>query len=328
MRTFHANSNPTQPKQAALNPLTLSRRNLLQVGAATAGATLAGATLNAARIRAGLPDPTHPDPTHPDPAQASLDQILRSRIRQSACRWCYAQIPLDDLCAAGAAMGLVGIDLLQPAEYTIPQRFGLTCTMGYADAGEIARGLNRVENHAAIEAGLRKNLPLARKAGVQRVITFSGNRDGLSDEDGLRNTIAGLKRLKPLIEDSGVMLCMELLNSRVNHPGYMADHTAWGVQVIQEVDSTLIKLLYDIYHMQIMEGDLITTIQQNIAFIGHFHTGGVPGRHELNDRQEVQWDGVMRAIADTPFQGYVAHEFLPLADPLTSLRQAVTLCAV
>ncbi len=225
-------------------------------------------------------------------------------------------------------MGLVGIDLLQPDEYEIPRRYGLVCTMGYAEAGEISRGLNRLENHASIEAGLRKNLPLARRAGVKRVITFSGLRDGLSDDEGMRNTITGLKRMKPIVEDSGVMLCMELLNSKVNHPGYMADHTAWGVEVIQEVDSPFIRLLYDVYHMQIMEGDLITTIQQNIASIGHFHTGGVPGRHELNNQQEVQWDGVMRAIAATSFEGVVAHEFLPLGDPLTSLRQAVTLCAV
>lgn len=225
-------------------------------------------------------------------------------------------------------MGLAGIDLLQPAEYEAPRRHGLVCTMGYADAGEIGRGWNRLENHAEMEAGLRKNLPLAQKAGVQRVITFSGNRDGLSDAEGMRNTIVGLRRIRPMIEDSGVMLCMELLNSKVDHPGYMADHTAWGVAVIREVDSPLIRLLYDVYHMQIMEGDLITTIRENIAWIGHFHTGGVPGRHELNHQQEVQWDGVMRAIAATSFDGYVAHEFLPLGDPLQSLRSAVALCAV
>lgn len=259
---------------------------------------------------------------------SGLAAIRSSRIRQSACRWCYAQISLDDLCAAGAAMGLYGIDLLQPDEYAVPQRYGMVCTMGYAGAGEIAHGVNRLENHAAIEQGLRKNLPLARKAGVKRVITFSGNRDGLSDDEGKRNAIAGLKRLKPMMEDSGVMLCMELLNSKVNHPDYMADHTAWGVEVIQQVDSPFVRLLYDVYHMQIMEGDLIATIRANISSIGHFHTGGVPGRHELNDEQEVQWDGVMRAIAATGYDGYVAHEFLPLGDPLASLRQAVKLCAV
>lgn len=285
----------------------LSRRELLHAGVATVGVALAGSPQSSA------------SPLHVNP---------RGRIHQSACRWCYPKISLDDLCAAGTAMGLVGIDLLQPDQYTIPQRYGLVCTMGYADAGEISRGLNRVENHASIEAGLRKNLPLAQRAGVKRVITFSGLRDGLSDDEGKRNTIAGLKRLKPLMEDYGIMLCMELLNSKVDHPGYMADHTAWGVKVVQEVNSPHIQLLYDIYHMQIMEGDLITTIQQNIAWIGHFHTGGVPGRHELNNQQEVQWDGVMRAIAATSFEGVVAHEFLPLGDPLTSLRQAVALCSV
>ena len=298
--------------ESRLGRSRLTRRGLLQGGAAMLGS---GALPVFGGEDSGL-------------AQIPRSPVRSSRIRQSACRWCYAQIPLEHLCAAGAAMGLYGIDLLQPDEYAVPQRYGMVCTMGYAGAGEIAHGLNQVENHAGIEQGLRRNLPLARKAGVQRVITFSGNRNGLSDADGMRNTIAGLKRLKPLIEDSGVMLCMELLNSKVNHPGYMADHTAWGAEVIGEVDSPLIRLLYDVYHMQIMEGDLIATIQANITSIGHFHTGGVPGRHELNGEQEVQWDGVMRAIAATGYDGYVAHEFLPLSDPLTSLRQAVNLCAV
>jgi hydroxypyruvate isomerase len=169
---------------------------------------------------------------------------------------------------------------------------------------------------------------LAVKAGVANVITFSGNRAGMSDDEGARNTITGLRRLKPMIEDHGITLCLELLNSRVNHPDYMCDHTAWGVRVMEEVDSPKIKLLYDIYHMQIMEGDLIATIQKNIKWIGHFHTGGVPGRHELNDTQEVNWVGVMQGIAATSYTGYVAHEFQPKADPLTSLRQAVELCDV
>jgi hydroxypyruvate isomerase len=253
---------------------------------------------------------------------------LDSRIQQSVARWCYRQIPLETLCQAAAEMGLKGIDLLQPEEYAIPRRYGLICTMGYAGAGDIGKALNRVENHEAIEAELRKNLPLAAKAGVPNVITFSGNRDGLSDEEGARNTIAGLKRVRSLVEDHGVTLCLELLNSKVNHPGYMCDHTAWGVRVVEEVGSLKIKLLYDIYHMQIMEGDLIATIQANSKWIGHFHTGGVPGRHELNDSQEVNWAGVMKGIRSTGFAGYVAHEFEPTADPLTSLRLAVKLCDV
>jgi hydroxypyruvate isomerase len=225
-------------------------------------------------------------------------------------------------------MGLVGVDLLQPEEYEIPRRHGLICTMGYAGGGEIAEALNRTEHHAAIEAALRVNIPLAAKAGVPNVITFSGNRRGMMDEEGARNTIAGLNRVKKIAEDNGVTICLELLNSKVNHPDYMADHTAWGVRVVEEVNSPRVRLLYDIYHMQIMEGDLIATIRKNIAWIGHFHTGGVPGRHELDSTQEVQWDGVMRAIAAAEFKGYVAHEFLPLRDPMTSLRAAVDLCDV
>ncbi len=148
----------------------------------------------------------------------------------------------------------------------------------------------------------------------------------MPDEEGARNTIVGLKRVKGIAEEHGVNVCIELLNSKVNHPDYMCDHTAWGVRVVQEVNSPNVKLLYDIYHMQIMEGNLITTIQQNIQWLGHFHTGGVPGRHELDDTQEVQWDGVMRGIAATNYKGYVAHDFVPSPDPLTKLRQAVDLC--
>jgi len=225
-------------------------------------------------------------------------------------------------------MGLAGVDLLKPEEYTVPHRYGLICTMGYAGGGEINKGLNRLENHAEIEAGLRKYIPLAAKAGVPNVITFSGLRDGLSDEEGARNTIVGLRRLKSIAEDHGVNLCMELLNSKVNHPGYMCDHTQWGASVMEEVDSPRVKLLYDIYHMQIMEGDLIRTIRAQSKWIGHYHTGGVPGRHELNDTQEVNWTGVMRGILATGYTGYVAHEFLPTGDPLTSLREAVKICRV
>jgi hydroxypyruvate isomerase len=252
----------------------------------------------------------------------------KGRIKQSVSRWCYEKIPLDDLCAYAAKIGLKAVDLLGPEEYEIPGRHGLVCSMAYAGGGEIPTALNRVENHARIEEGFRKNIPLAAKAGVPNVITFSGNRAGMSDEEGARNTILGLNRVKKIAEDHGVTICMELLNSKVNHKDYMCDHTAWGVQVVAAVNSPRVKLLYDIYHMQIMEGDLISTIQQNIQWLAHFHTGGVPGRHELDGTQEVQWDGVMRGIAATNYQGYVAHEFVPSRDPLASLREAVDLCDV
>src|SRR5579864_8569118 len=252
----------------------------------------------------------------------------KGRIRQSVCQWCYRNIAVDQLAEYAAKIGLRGVDLLKPDEYEIPRRYGLICTMAYAGGGDIGKALNRVENHAAIEQGFRDNIPRAAKAGVPNVITFSGNRGGMSDEEGARNTVAGLNRVKKIAEDHGVTICLELLNSKVNHPDYMCDHTAWGVRVAQEVNSPNVKLLYDIYHMQIMEGDLIETIRGNIQWIGHFHTGGVPGRHELNGTQEIQWDGVMRAIAEAGFRGYVAHEFLPTADALVSLRKAADLCDV
>ena len=235
---------------------------------------------------------------------------------------------IDQLAQAAANIGLQAIDLLQPDDYEIPRRYGMVCSMGYAGGGEINKALNRVENHAAIEQAFRTNIPRASKAGVPNVITFSGNRGGLSDEEGARNTIAGLNHMKKIGEDHGVTICLELLNSKRDHHDYMCDHTAWGVRVVQEVNSPSVKLLYDIYHMQIMEGDLIETIRQNIQWIGHFHTGGVPGRHELNGTQEIQWDGVMRAIADSGFRGYVAHEFIPTGDPIASLKAAADLCDV
>lgn len=252
----------------------------------------------------------------------------KGRIHQSVCQWCYPHLSIDQLAEYAAKIGLKGVDLLKPDDYEIPRRYGLICTMGYGGGGDIGKALNRVENHAAIEQGFRENIPRAEKAGVPNVITFSGNRGGMSDEEGARNTITGLNRVKKIAEDHGVNICLELLNSKVNHPDYMCDHTAWGVRVVREVNSPNVKLLYDIYHMQIMEGDLINTIRGNLQWIGHFHTGGVPGRHELDDTQEVQWDGVMRAIADAGFRGYVAHEFLPTADPLLSLRKAADLCDV
>jgi hydroxypyruvate isomerase len=254
--------------------------------------------------------------------------LLKGRIHQSVCQWCYAHIPVDQLAESAAKIGLRGVDLLQPDQYEIPRRYGLVCTMGYAGGGEIGKALNRVENHAAIEQAFRTNIPRAAKAGVPNVITFSGKRDGMTDLEGARNTVAGLNRVKKIAEDNGVTICVELLNSKRDHPDYMCDRTAWGVDVVREVNSPNVKLLYDIYHMQIMEGDLIATIRANMQWIGHFHTGGVPGRHELDGTQEIQWDGVMRAIADAGFKGYVAHEFVPVGDPLESLRKAVALCDV
>ena len=252
----------------------------------------------------------------------------RARIRQSVSRWCYEKIPLEELCEKGAAMGLQAIDLLNEDEWEVPRRYGLVCSMGYGGGGEIRSAMGRIENHAKIEHAFRKSMPRAAKLGVANVITFSGNRGGMSDKEGMKNTIAGLNRVKKIAEDHGVTICMELLNSKVDHQDYMCDHTAWGVRVMEAVSSPRVKLLYDIYHMQIMEGDLVRTITDNIGWLGHFHTGGVPGRHELDNTQEVNWVGVMRTIAATKFAGYVAHEFIPAREPLRSLQEAVELCDV
>src|SRR5712672_93615 len=235
----------------------------------------------------------------------------KGRIRQSASRWCYKDIPLEKLCAYGAEIGLKGIDLLNVDEWEVPKRYGLICSMGYAGGGDIPHALNRVENHAKIEEAFRKNIPIASKLGVPNVITFSGNRMGMSDEEGAKNTIAGLNRLKKIGEDHGVTICIELLNSKVDHKDYMCDHTAWGVQVCQMVNSPRVKLLYDIYHMQIMEGDIIRTIQENHPYFAHYHTGGNPGRNEIDDSQELNYPAIVKAISATGYEGYLGQEFVP-----------------
>jgi len=212
-------------------------------------------------------------------------------------------------------------------EWPTVQKYGLVPAMT-PGAGTIPKAWNRRENHDALELEMRENILLASKANVPNVITFSGNRAGLADEEAKDNCVAGLNRVKKMAEDKGVMICLELLNSKVDHKDYQCDHTAWGVDVIRRVDSPRVRLLYDIYHMQIMEGDVIRTIRDNIQYIAHFHTGGVPGRHELDDTQELQWRTVAKAIADLSFQGFFAHEFVPSHDPLTSLEQAVKLCSV
>jgi hydroxypyruvate isomerase len=250
------------------------------------------------------------------------------RLKQSVARWCYQKISLDDLARAGAEMGLSAIDLVSNSEeWPVLRKYGLVPTVT-PGAGDIPNAWNRKESHDKLEKEMRANLERAAAAKVPNVITFSGNRRGMADDVGKENCILGLNRVKKAAEDSGVTICLELLNSKIDHHDYMCDHTAWGVDVIKAVDSPRVRLLYDIYHMQIMEGDIIRTIRDNIQHIGHFHTGGVPGRHELDDTQELQWRTVAKAIADLNFQGYFAHEFVPTKDPLTSLKSAVELCTV
>ena len=259
---------------------------------------------------------------------ASASGQNRGRLKQSAARWCYNSLSLDELCRAAAGMGLAAIDLVASEDAPTLKKYGLVPAMILPGGGSIPDGLNVLENHARIEDELRKRIPQAAAAGAPNIITFSGNRRGLTDEQGLANCVIGLNRVKRMAEDHGVTICVELLNSKVDHKDYQCDHTAWGVELMRRVDSPRVKLLYDIYHMQIMEGDILRTIRENIQYIGHFHTGGVPGRHELDDTQELNWRTVARAIADLGFTGYFAHEFVPVHNPLVSLRQAVELCTV
>jgi hydroxypyruvate isomerase len=252
--------------------------------------------------------------------------IKKGNLKQSAARWCYKQIPLADFCRAVAAIGLPAIDLLEENEWGVAKEHGLICAMGYGGGGTISDGLNVKANHDAIVKNFERSIPHAAQLGVPNLITFFGNRRGMSDDEATANCFAGLNRLKKLAEDQNVTICVELLNSKVDHKDYQGDRTPFGVEVIKAVGSPNVKLLYDIYHMQIMEGDVIRTIQKNHEYIAHFHTGGVPGRHELDNTQELNWIGICAAIIKTGFKGYVAHEFVPTRDPLSSLREAVALC--
>ena len=249
------------------------------------------------------------------------------RLKQSAARWCYAKIPLDDLCRQAAEMGLSGIDLVDQEDWPTLKKYGLVPSL-IPGTKHMPTGWNRRENHERLTQEVHSLIQLAAAAKAPNVITMSGNRAGLSDEEGKLNCIAGLRKISKRAEDSGVTVCLELLNSKVNHKDYQCDHTAWAVDVIKGVESPRVRVLYDIYHMQIMEGDIIRTIRDNFQYIAHFHTGGVPGRNELDDTQELRWGTIAKAIADLGYQGYIAHEFVPTKDPMTSLRQAVRECTV
>ncbi len=259
------------------------------------------------------------------------------RIKQSVCQWCYARIPLEELCAAAAGMGLQSVELLQPADFPTLRKHGLICAMvsnprvpsGDAMVGGIDKAWNRLEYHDALVPAYESHLRATAEAGYPNLICFSGNRAGMADGQGLENCVAGLRRILPLAEKLGVTICMELLNSYVNHKDYMCDHTAWGVELCRRLSSERFKLLYDIYHMQIMEGNVIATIREQQQYFAHYHTGGVPGRAEIDETQELNYPAVMRAIVETGFKGFVAQEFVPKRpDALASLRQGVQICDV
>jgi hydroxypyruvate isomerase len=251
----------------------------------------------------------------------------KGRLKQSVCRWCYGKIPIEDFARESARLGLKSIDLSPQTEWPVLKKYGLIPTM-IGGGTTIPDGFNRKENHEGIEQRFRESVKNAVEFGAPSIIVFSGNRKGMSDEEGLENCAIGVKRVIKMAEDANVLVCMELLNSKVNHPDYMCDHTKWGVELVRRVDSPRFKLLYDIYHMQIMEGDVIRTMRENVQYIGHLHTGGNPGRNELDDTQEMNYKGIARAVVEMGFQGYFAHEFIPKRDPLTSLSEAVDLCDV
>jgi hydroxypyruvate isomerase len=265
----------------------------------------------------------------PGPASAQTGAVKVGRLKQSVCRWCYEKIPLPDFCKAVKGLGLKAIDLIEEKDWPLLADHGLVCSMGWkTSAGGIPDGLNDPKNHDPIVNGLLDVMPRAKKAGVTNLIAFFGNRKGMSDDDAIRNCVVGLNRVKKAAEEHGIDVCVELLNSKVDHKDYQGDRTWFGVEVVKRVESPRVRLLYDIYHMQIMEGDILRTIKNNHQWIAHYHTGGVPGRHELDDTQELNWRTVAKTIAETGFRGYVAHEFVPIRDPLTSLREAVVLCDV
>lgn len=251
----------------------------------------------------------------------------KGRVKQSLCRWCYGGIPLEKLAAAAKKIGYQSIELVTPEEFPTVQDAGLTCAM-LSGADAIDRGFNRTEHHDQLKVALAEHIEFAAKHGLPNVICFSGNRRGMSDEEGLENCTAGLKQIVGLAEKKNVTICMELLNSRVDHGDYMCDRTPWGVELVKQVGSPRFKLLYDIYHMQIMEGDVIRTIRDNKDYIGHYHTGGNPGRHEIDETQELNYPAIMRAIVETGYDGYVGQEFIPARDPLTSLAEGFRVCDV
>jgi hydroxypyruvate isomerase len=266
-------------------------------------------------------------------AQAAAPAKLKGNINHSVCRWCYGKVKLEDLCAAGKDMGLVGIDLLAPADFPTIKKYGLVCSMvsnpTIDGLGGIGKAWNRVEQHDKLVTAYEQRLQETADAGFERLICFSGNRAGLDDEKGLENCAIGLKRIVPLAEKLKVTLCMELLNSKRSHKDYQCDHVAWGAELVKRVSSERFKLLYDIFHMQIMDGDVCDTIKENHQYFDHYHTGGVPGRAEIDETQELNYPRIMQAIIATGHKGYVAQEFVPKRpDVLASLRQAVQLCDV
>jgi hydroxypyruvate isomerase len=252
-----------------------------------------------------------------------------SKIQQSVSRWCFSQLSLSELTELCKNVGISSIELLNPDEYREVKKLGLECALANGSELGINKGFNNPDYHPRLLSDYERLIPMAAEAGVHQIICFSGNRAGISDESGIENCLSGLEKLMQIADKYEVKVVMELLNSKIDHADYQCDHTAWGVKLAKRLGHPRFKLLYDIYHMQIMEGDIIRSIRENISYIGHFHTAGVPGRNEIDETQELYYPAIIKAIAETDYSGYIGHEFIPKnKDYGASLRQAVKLCTV
>lgn len=269
---------------------------------------------------------------------SAAETAAKGGINHSVCKWCYDEIPLDDFCVAAKEIGLKSVELLDTSDFPTLAKHGLTCalvtfptaiTKEGVKVGQIEKSFNRLAHHDALQETYEAKLKQCADVGAKQLICFSGNREGMDDELGMENCAIGLKRILPLAEKLGIVVTMELLNSRVDHGDYMCDLSKWGTALVDNVASPNFKLLFDIYHMQIMEGDIIATIQKKHEYFSHYHTGGVPGRNEIDDTQELYYPAIMRAIIDTGYTDYVGQEFMPKReDKLASLKQGVDICTV
>ncbi len=274
-----------------------------------------------------FPIPKKPDLVPSDEPTTIKPMKLKGNLKQSVCRWCFNSIPLEELSKSAAGLGLKSVELLGEKEWSVPAKYGMTCAVANGPT-TIRDGINRVESHAAFEKECERMLPLVKKAGIPNMIVFSGNRKGMADGEGLKNCAAALKRVTPMAEAAGVTIIMELLNSKVDHGDYMCDRTPWGVDLVKEVGSDRFRLLYDIYHMQIMEGDVIRTITDHGKYIAHYHTAGNPGRRDLDGEQELNYKAICEAIVKSGYTGYLGQEFMPKKPGVESLKDAVLLCDV
>ncbi|MEJ6979457.1 TIM barrel protein [Pedobacter sp. P351] len=254
---------------------------------------------------------------------------LKGNITHSVCRWCFDFLSLEELCSISKGMGIKAIDLVGPDDWHILKKYGLDSSMCNGAEISIEDGWNNPDNHQTLIRNYSEMIPIVADAGYKNLICFSGNCFGVDDETGLKNAVDGLRQIISLAEKNRITLVMELLNSKVDHPDYQCNKTGWGVELVKTLDSPNFKLLYDIYHMQVDEGNVIQTIRNNHQYIAHYHTAGVPGRHEIGNEQELNYPAIMRAIKDTGFKGYVAQEFIPVCvDKIASLREAISICDV